>query len=69
MGVVILANKSYPIDARVTAANEILTRLDDGSSRLIAITDTRFSRRRPDVGLWPLRVVMRLWMAAATAAA
>jgi hypothetical protein len=29
MGVVILANKSYPIDARVTAAYEILTRLDD----------------------------------------
>jgi beta-lactamase class C len=33
MGVVILANKSYPIDARVTAAYEILTRLDDGSSK------------------------------------
>jgi beta-lactamase class C len=32
-GVVILANKSYPIDARVTAAYEILTRLDDGSSK------------------------------------
>jgi beta-lactamase class C len=28
MGVVLLANKSYPIDARVTAAFEILTRLD-----------------------------------------
>ena len=33
MGVVILANKRYPIDARVTAAYEILTRLDDGSSK------------------------------------
>jgi len=31
IGVVILANKSYPIDARVTAAYEILTRLDDAS--------------------------------------
>lgn len=28
LGIVILANKSYPIDARVTAAYEILTRLD-----------------------------------------
>jgi len=28
MGIVMLANKSYPIDARVTAAFEILTRLD-----------------------------------------
>ncbi len=28
MGIVLLANKSYPIDARVTAAFEILTRLD-----------------------------------------
>jgi hypothetical protein len=27
MGVVMLANKSYPIDARVTAAFEMLTRL------------------------------------------
>ena len=33
IGVVILANKSYPIDARVTAAYEILTRLDDGPSK------------------------------------
>jgi beta-lactamase class C len=33
MGVVLLANKSYPIDARVTAVYEILTRLDDGSSK------------------------------------
>ena len=33
IGVVILANKSYPIDARVTAAYEILTRLDDKSSK------------------------------------
>jgi beta-lactamase class C len=33
IGVVILANKSYPIDARVTAAYEILTRLDDESSK------------------------------------
>jgi CubicO group peptidase (beta-lactamase class C family) len=33
IGVVILANKSYPIGARVTAAYEILTRLDDGSSK------------------------------------
>lgn len=30
-GIVLLANKSYPIDARVTAAYEILTRLDDAS--------------------------------------
>jgi CubicO group peptidase (beta-lactamase class C family) len=28
MGIVMLANKNYPIDARVTAAFEILTRLD-----------------------------------------
>jgi beta-lactamase class C len=28
IGIVLLANKSYPIDARVTAAHEILTRLD-----------------------------------------
>ncbi len=33
IGVVIMANKSYPIGARVTAAYEILTRLDDGSSK------------------------------------
>jgi beta-lactamase class C len=30
-GIVLLANKSCPIDARVTAAYEILTRLDDAS--------------------------------------
>jgi CubicO group peptidase (beta-lactamase class C family) len=30
-GIVLLANKSYPIDARVTAAYGILTRLDDAS--------------------------------------
>jgi len=29
IGIVLLANKNYPIDARVTAAYEILTRLDD----------------------------------------
>jgi beta-lactamase class C len=29
LGIVLLANKSYPIDARVTAAYDILTRLDD----------------------------------------
>jgi CubicO group peptidase (beta-lactamase class C family) len=29
LGIVLLANKSYPIDARVTAAYKILTRLDD----------------------------------------
>jgi CubicO group peptidase (beta-lactamase class C family) len=28
IGIVILANKSYPIDQRVTAAYRILTRLD-----------------------------------------
>jgi beta-lactamase class C len=33
IGVVILANKSYPIDARVTAAYEILTRLNGESSK------------------------------------
>jgi beta-lactamase class C len=33
IGVVILANKSYPIDERVTAAYEILTRLDNESSK------------------------------------
>ena len=31
IGIVLLANKSYPIDARVTAAYEILTRLDGAS--------------------------------------
>jgi beta-lactamase class C len=30
IGIVLLANKSYPIDARVAAAFEILARLDDG---------------------------------------
>ena len=30
LGVVLLANKRYPIDARVTAAEEILTRLEAG---------------------------------------
>jgi CubicO group peptidase (beta-lactamase class C family) len=33
IGVVLLGNKSYPIDARVTAALEILTRLKDGASK------------------------------------
>jgi beta-lactamase class C len=33
IGVVILANKSYPIDARATAAYEILTRLNGESSK------------------------------------
>jgi beta-lactamase class C len=32
-GIVLLANKSYPIDARVTAAYGILTRLDDASKK------------------------------------
>ena len=32
VGVVLLANKRYPIDARVTAAHEILTRLTDHAS-------------------------------------
>jgi beta-lactamase class C len=31
IGIVLLANKSYPIDARVAAAFEILAHLDDGS--------------------------------------
>jgi beta-lactamase class C len=31
IGIVLLANKDYPIDARVTVAHEILTRLDDAS--------------------------------------
>jgi CubicO group peptidase (beta-lactamase class C family) len=33
IGVVILANKSYPIDARVTAGYQILTRLDGEPSK------------------------------------
>jgi beta-lactamase class C len=33
IAVVLLANKSYPTDARVTAAYEILTRLDDDASK------------------------------------
>ena len=33
MGIVLLANKSYPIDARVTAAYQILTRLDETSKK------------------------------------
>jgi beta-lactamase class C len=33
IGVVILANRNYPIDARVSAAYEILTQLDDESSK------------------------------------
>jgi CubicO group peptidase (beta-lactamase class C family) len=33
IGIVILANKSYPIEARVTAAFEILTHLDGGALR------------------------------------
>jgi CubicO group peptidase (beta-lactamase class C family) len=32
IGIVLLSNKNYPIDARVTAAHEILTRLEDGAS-------------------------------------
>lgn len=32
LGVVLLANKRYPIDARVTAAREILARLETGES-------------------------------------
>jgi beta-lactamase class C len=33
LGIVLLANKNCPIDARVTAAYQILTRLDQSSSR------------------------------------
>jgi beta-lactamase class C len=33
IGVVLLTNKSYPIDARVTAAYEILTRLGGAASK------------------------------------
>jgi CubicO group peptidase (beta-lactamase class C family) len=36
IGVVLLANKSYPIVARVTAAYEILTRLGGGQSKKVA---------------------------------
>jgi beta-lactamase class C len=38
IGIVLLANKNYPIDARVTAAHEILTRLDDDARRKTAQT-------------------------------
>jgi beta-lactamase class C len=33
LGVVFLANKNYPIDARVTAAYQILMRLDGDASK------------------------------------
>jgi beta-lactamase class C len=33
IGIVLLANKNYPIDARVTTAHEILTQLDDDARR------------------------------------
>jgi beta-lactamase class C len=33
IGIILLANKSYPIDARVTAAFDILARLDDGPGK------------------------------------
>jgi beta-lactamase class C len=33
LGIVLLANRNYPIGARVTAAYEILTRLDDGAPK------------------------------------
>ena len=33
IGIVIFANKSYPIDARVTAAHEVLARLNDDASK------------------------------------
>ena len=32
LGIVLLANKNYPIDARVTAAYDIVTRLGGGPS-------------------------------------
>jgi beta-lactamase class C len=48
LGIVILANKSYPIDARVTAAYDILTHLNDATSES-AGANPAFNQRLPGV--------------------